>query len=55
MNGTVVIGWKFAVVLGAAAVGIVCAAKMDAADAKEVLIHAIDSFKEYAVALSGGC
>lgn len=55
MNGTVVIDWKFAVALGAAAVGIVFAVKMDAADAKEVSIHAIDSFKEYAVALSGGC
>lgn len=52
MNGTVVIDWKFAVALGAAAVGIVFVAKMDA---KEVSIHAIDSFKEYAVALSGGC
>ena len=55
MNGTVIIDWRFAVALGAAAVGIVFAVKMDAADAKEVSIHAIDSFKEYAVALSGGC
>ena len=55
MNGTVVIDWKFAVALGAAAVGIVFVAKMDATDAKEVSIHAIHSFKEYAVALSGGC
>lgn len=55
MNSTVVIDWKFAVALGVATVGIVFAAKMDAADAKEVSIHAIDTFKEYAVALSGGC
>ena len=55
MNYTVVIDWKFAVALGAAAVGFIFAMKMDAADAKEVSIHAIDAFKEYAVALSGGC
>lgn len=55
MNCTVVIDWKFVVALGAATVGFVFATKMDAADAKEVSIHAIDSFKEYAVALSGGC
>ena len=55
MNGTVIIDWKFAVALGAAAVGIVFAVEMDAADAKQVPIHAIDPFKEYAVALSGGC
>lgn len=55
MNYTVVIDWKFAVALGAAAVGVVFATEMDAAEVKEVSIHAIDAFKEYAVALSGGC
>lgn len=55
MNCTVVLDWKFAVALGAAAVGIIFAAKMGAADAKEVSIHAVDACKEYAVAVTGGC
>ena len=52
MNCTVVIDWKFAIALGAAAVGIVFAIKMDA---KEVSIHAVDACKEYAVAVTGNC
>lgn len=55
MNCTVVLDWKFAVALGAAAVGIIFAVKMDAADAKEVSIHAVDACKEYAVAVTGDC
>ena len=55
MNYTVVLDWKFAVALGAAAVGIIFAVKMDTADAKEVSIHAIDACKEYAVAVTGDC
>lgn len=55
MNCTVVLDWKFAVALGAAAVGIIFAVKMDAADAKEVLIHEVDACKEYAVAVTGDC
>jgi len=53
MNCTVVLDWKFAVALGAAAVGIIFAVKMDAAEAKEVSIHAVDACKEYAVAIAG--
>ncbi len=55
MNCTVVLDWKFAVALGAAAVGIIFAVKMDAADAKEVSIHAVDTCKELAVAVTGNC
>lgn len=55
MNCTVVIDWKFAVALGAAAVGIIFASKMDAADAKEVSIHAVDACKDYAIAFNGDC
>lgn len=55
MNCTVVMDWKFAVALGAAAVGIIFAVKMDAADAKDVSIHAIDACKKYADAIVGGC
>lgn len=55
MNCTVVLDWKFVVALGAAAVSIIFAAKMNAADAKEVSIHAIDACKEYAVAITGDC
>lgn len=55
MNCTVVLDWKFAVALGAAAVGIIFAMKMDAADAKEVSIHAVDACKGYTVAVTGGC
>ena len=55
MNFTVVIDWKFAVALGVAAVSVIFAVKMDASDAKEVSIHAVDACKEYAVALDGSC
>lgn len=55
MNCTVVIDWKFAVALGAAAVAVIFAVKMDAADAKEVSIHAVDACKDYAIAIDGNC
>ena len=55
MNCTVIIDWKFTVALGAAAVGTIFAVKMKAADVKEVSIHAVDAFKEYAVANYGNC
>lgn len=55
MNCTVVLDWKFAVALGAATVGIIFAVKMNAADAKEVSIHAVDACKEYAVAVTDDC
>ena len=55
MNYTVILDWKFAVALGVATVGVIFAVKMDAADAKEVSIQAIDACKEYAVAVTGNC
>lgn len=53
MDCTVIFDWKFVVALGAATAGVVFAVKMDPTDAKEVLIYAIDTCKEYAVALNG--
>ena len=53
MNFTVVLDWKFAVAIGAISVGIIFAVKMDASDAKEVSIHAIDACKEYVVSVTG--
>ena len=55
MNCTVVLDWKFAAAIGASVVGIIFAVKMNAADAKEVSIHAVDACKEYAVAAIGNC
>lgn len=55
MNYTVVFDWKFAVALGAVAVSIIFAVKMNATDAKEVSIHAVDACKEYAVAVTADC
>ncbi len=53
MNFTVVIDWKFAVALGAVTVGVIFAVKMNAEDAKEVSIHAVDACKECAAAIEG--
>ena len=50
MNYTVVLDWRFVVALGVAATGVIFAMSMTSADAKEVMIHAIDTCKEYAVA-----
>ena len=55
MNCTVIIDWKFVVALGIAAVGTIFAVKIDAAGAERVSIHAVDAYKEYAVAISGDC
>lgn len=55
MNCTVVLDWKFAVALGVVFVGVIFAVKMDASDAKEVSIHAVDACKEYAIAFNGKC
>ena len=51
MNCTV--DWKFVVALGVAVAGIIFAVKTDAADAKDVLIHAIDTSKEWALTAGG--
>lgn len=53
MESMVIIDWKFVVALGAVAVGVIFAVKMDASAAKEVSIHAVDAAKEYAIAKSG--
>jgi hypothetical protein len=53
MNFVVTIDWKFVVALGAATVSTIFAAKMDAAAAERVSIHAVDACKEYAVAVNG--
>ena len=53
MNFTVKIDWKFVVALGAATVGTIFASKMDASAAERVSIHAIDAWKDSAVAGNG--
>ena len=53
MESMVIIDCEFVVALGAVAVGVIFAVKMDASAAKEVSIHAVDTAKEYAIAKSG--
>lgn len=53
MRTMVVIDWKFVIALGAVAVSVIFAVKMDASAVKEVSIHAVDTAKEYAIAQSG--
>ena len=53
MNFVVTIDWKFVVALGASAVGIIFAVKMDADAAERVSTHVVDACKEYAVAGNG--
>ena len=53
MNFVVTIDWKFVVALGAAVVGTIFASKMDASAAERVSIHAIDTYRECAVAGNG--
>lgn len=54
MESMVIIDWKFVVALGAVAVGVIFAVKMDASAAKEVSIHAVDTAKEY-VSVKNAC
>lgn len=49
MESMVVIDWKFVAAIGAVAVSIIFATKMNAEAIKEVSIHAIDAAKEYAI------
>ena len=51
MNFNVSIDWKFVVALGTASVAIIFATKMDSSAAERVSIHAVDAFKEYAIAV----
>ena len=55
MNYTVLIDWKFVVALGASAVGIIFAVKMDAGAAERVSTYVVDACKEYAVAGNSDC
>ena len=50
MNLNVTIDWKFVVALGTAVAGVIFSTKMDGAAAERVSIHAVDAFKEYAIA-----
>ena len=52
MTYNVLIDWKFVVALGAAATLTIFAVKMDAATAERVSVHALDTYKDYAVAFS---
>lgn len=53
MNFDVKIDWKFALALGAAVIGTIFASKMDDSAAERVSIHAIDAWKESAIAGNG--
>ncbi len=53
MNFTILIDWKFIIALGASAVGITFAVKMDPAAIERVSVHMTDAWKEYAVAGNG--
>lgn len=53
MNCTVMIDWKFVVALGAATVATIFAVKMDSSAAERVSTHAVDAYKECAIATSG--
>lgn len=50
MDFKVVCDWKLAVALGGSAVAIISFVKLDPAAVKEVVNHAVDAFKEYAIA-----
>lgn len=52
---SVIIDWRFVVTFGAATVGIIFAVKMSPKDAAAVSIHAIDAYKDYAIATNSLC
>ena len=49
------IDWKFVVALGASAVAIIFATKMDAEAGERVSMHVIDACKEYAITTKSDC
>lgn len=55
MDFKVVIDWKLVVALGGTAVAVIFAMKLDAAAVKEVSTHAVDAYKEYAIAKFSKC
>lgn len=50
MNGSILIDWKFVAALGATAVGVIFAIKMDPSAVERVSTHVADACKEYAIA-----
>ena len=55
MSFVVTIDWKFAAALGAAAVGVIFAVKMNSSEAERVSVHAIDACKEVVTASKESC
>lgn len=53
MNFSVAIDWKLVAAIGATAVGIIFAVKMESAVVERVSTHIADACKEYAVAVNG--
>lgn len=53
MNLSLVIDWKFAVALGASAIGIIFATKMDADAAERVSTQVVDAYSKSK--LTGNC
>lgn len=54
-NLSVTIDWKFVVALGASAVGIIFAVKMDDYAAERVSIQMVNACKEFAIAEQCNC
>ena len=55
MSFVVTIDWKFVAALGATAVGVIFAVKMNSSEAEQVSIHAIDTCKEVVTASKESC
>lgn len=55
MDFKVVIDWKLVVALGGVAVSVIFAVKMDSTAVKEVSLHTVDAFKEYALISNNRC
>lgn len=55
MNTTVVLDWKFVAAIGATTAVIILAAKMNPAEAKEVLTRVVDTYTARTIALTGDC
>lgn len=55
MNFVVTIDWKFVAALGATAVGVIFAVKMNSSETERVSVYAIDACKEVAKASKGSC
>lgn len=53
MNLSITIDWKFVVVLGTTAVGVIFVIKMDTSAVERVSTYMVDACKEYAIAVNG--